>query len=308
MSLKIVLIGLGHMGRIHLEKLLSFQGVEVTGVVDVDEAALQALWDKQKLPVFSDYMAIPGDIDGVVVSSPTKTHYNVARAFLQRGCHVFVEKPITSTIEEAQALVDIAREKGLILQIGHLERFNPAYKKYLSSVTRPVFVETRRMSGFTGRSVDIDVVLDLMIHDIDLVLSIARSPVKELRAQGTCLATEKLDMASAWIEFENGCVANLTASRVSVDKVRVLNIFERDSQAHIDLLRGRLFKMTRRQGGGLEGSEYSADKVDSVKEELMEFIEAIRWNKRPSVGGEEGRDALLVAEQIKQYIAEHQSN
>jgi predicted dehydrogenase len=307
MPLKIALIGAGHMGRIHLEKLIDFEDVEVGGVVDVDRNTLNNISEKHQVPIFADYKDIPDGLAGVVIASSTGTHYKVAKNFLEKGVHVFIEKPITSRINQGEELVELAERQGLILQIGHLERFNPAYREAISHIKKPLFIEARRMSNFTGRSTDIDVVLDLMIHDIDLILSIMKEDVTEIRAHGLHFASDKLDMVSAWLEFAGGCVACITASRVSVNKERNITIFEKNKQYFVDLLNGRLTGKTKKQDGSIETLEYEADKVDSVKEELSEFIYSIRGDKTPCVGGKEGLRALVIAEQIKAYIARNKA-
>lgn len=307
MSLKIALIGAGHMGSIHLGKLIDLEDVEVGGVVDVDRNTLNDISEKYQVPIFTDYRDIPDGQAGVVIASSTGTHYEVAKNFLEKGVHVFIEKPITSRISEGEELVELAKRQGLILQIGHLERFNPAYNEAISHIKKPLFIEARRMSNFTGRSTDIDVVLDLMIHDIDLTLSIVKEDVTEIRAHGLHFASDKLDMVSAWLEFAGGCVACITASRVSVNKERNITIFEKNKQYFVDLLNGRLTGKTKKQDGSVETLEYEADKVDSVKEELSEFIYSIRGDKTPCVGGKEGLRALVIAEQIKAYIARNKT-
>jgi len=307
MSLKIALIGAGHMGRIHLEKLIGFEDVEVGGVVDIDRNTLTGISEKHQVPVFIDYKDIPAGLAGVVIASSTGTHHEVAKNFLEKGVHVFIEKPITSKINQGEELVELAEKQGLILQIGHLERFNPAYKEAISHIKKPLFIEARRMSNFTGRSTDVDVVLDLMIHDIDLTLSMVKEDVTEIRAHGLPFASDKLDMVSAWLEFAGGCVAFITASRVSVNKERNITIFEKNKQYFVDLLNGRLTVKTKKQDGTIETLEYEADKVDSVKEELSEFIYSIRGDKTPCVGGKEGLRALVIAEQIKAYIARNKA-
>lgn len=307
MPLKIALIGAGHMGRIHLGKLLGFEDVEVIGVTDIDKSMLNGISENHNLPVFQDYRDIAEGLTGAVIASSTDSHYEIAKHFLEKGVHVFIEKPITKEITQGEALVEIAEKRGLILQIGLLERFNPAMKKAASHVNRPLFIDARRMSSFTGRSTDIDVVLDLMIHDIDLVLSIVNDDVGAINAYGMPFVSEKLDMATAWIEFRGGCVACIAASRVSVNKERTITIFENDRRYFVDLLNGRLTGTIKKHDGDIDTVDYEADKVDSVKEELLEFISSIRGEKKPRVGGREGLKALIVAEQIKEYIATNKS-
>jgi len=303
MSIKVALVGVGHMGRIHLGKLLGFTDVEILGVMDVDGDILDNIYKQHRLPVYVDYRKIPDTVTGVVIASPTESHYEMAKYFLERGTHVFMEKPITKEISQGKELVEIAERLGVILQIGLLERFNPAIKEATAHIERPLFVEARRMSSFTGRSTDIDVVLDLMIHDIDLTLSIVRDDVLEIRAYGMPFVSDKLDMATAWIKFSGGCVACITASRVSVNKERSFTVFEGEKKYFVDLLNGRLTGTLVRHDGEVDTFEYQADKVDSVKEELLEFIGSIKGEKKPRVDGREGLNALIVAEQIKKIAA-----
>ncbi|OPY80424.1 MAG: Inositol 2-dehydrogenase [Syntrophorhabdus sp. PtaU1.Bin153] len=306
MPLRIVLVGAGHMGKIHADKLASFSDVDIVGVVDVDAAMARDLAQKYEAPWFEDYKALLGHAEGVVIASPTETHHRIAKDFLETGSHVFIEKPIARTQEEGTELVDLAKSANRILQIGHLERLNPAFTAAAPFIKNPVLLETRRASEFTGRSVDIDVVLDLMIHDIDLVLSLVNGEVKKVRAQGFSLVTENLDVASAQVEFTNGCTANLTANRISAVKERSLRIFQQDECIFVDLLNGRVTNMVKEGEGSVEIKEHTADKLDAVKHELMAFVRSITTMSDPIVKGEDGLKALVLAHQIKTYIAEKQ--
>ncbi|HOF57015.1 MAG TPA: Gfo/Idh/MocA family oxidoreductase [Syntrophorhabdaceae bacterium] len=303
MSIKIALVGAGHMGRIHLGKLIELEDVEVLGVVDVDRNALDNVYKNHRLPIYEDYKNISDIIDGVVISSPTESHYEMAKYFLERGVHVFIEKPITTEIAQGKELVEISDKLNLVLQIGLLERFNPAIKEAMKHIERPLFIEARRMSSFTGRSTDIDVVLDMMIHDIDLTLSVVKDDVYEIQAYGMPFVSDKLDMASAWIKFSSGCTACITASRVSVNRERSFAIYESKKRYFVDLLSGRLTGTVIGYGGGVDTFEYEADKVDSVKEELLEFISSISGGKKPRISGKEGVNALVIAEKIKKIAA-----
>jgi len=304
MPLRIALVGAGHMGRIHLEKLASFSDVQLAGVADVDAERAAELAERYTVPCFQDYRKLLGTADGVIVATPTETHYPIARDFLESGAHVLIEKPITSNQEEAINLIRLQQQKELILQVGFLERFNPAFVKSLSFVHEPLIVESSRASGFTGRSTDIDVVLDLMIHDIDLVLSIVKQDVRDVRAQGISFVMDKLDMASARIEFTNGCVANFNANRISAKKERTLTIFEKSRNLYIDLLNRRVIVAVREDGGNITTDEYSVDQLDAVQQEISKFIESIALRGKPVVSGEDGLRALALADRIKQYIAE----
>ena len=304
MSLRIAVIGLGHMGKIHLNKLVSFEGIEVSAVIDVDMACAQELSQKTGVKACEDYREAIQLCDAAIIASPTETHYAVGKTLLEAGKHVFMEKPITVSPEEAEELIHIANEKKLVFQIGHLERFNPAFSRALQFIQEPLLVEATRISPFTGRSTDVDVVLDLMIHDLDLVLSLVNNEICGLSAQGICFMTDKLDAVNARIEFSGGCVADITASRISPRKERALTIYERDKSISIDLLQGKCISIIKNIKGEVETTEYTATKIDPVQEELSEFINSIREGKTPTITGTDGLKALMLAAEIKGYIAE----
>lgn len=306
MSLKIVLIGLGHMGRIHFNKLIALKDVDVAAIVDVNTAIAKELSGKTSVKAYEDYREAIKLCDGAIIASTTETHYAIGKAFLEAGKHVFMEKPIAVTPAEAQELVDTAGKRRLIFQIGHLERFNPAFSQASYQISKPILIEASRLSPFTGRSTDVDVVLDLMIHDLDLVLSLVAEEIRGLTAQGICFMTDKLDAVNARIEFTGGCVANITASRISPKKERSLTIYENDKSHTIDLLQGKYVNIIRNHNGKVDISEYTATKIDSVQEELTEFIDSIQGKKTPSVTGTDGLKALVLVDRIKEYIAEKQ--
>ena len=304
MPIKMALVGCGHMGRIHLEKLSSFNDIKLAGIADVDTEQVNQLVQQHKVTAFNDYRKLLGNTDGVIIATPTETHYQIAKDFLETGAHVLIEKPITSNQGEAKELIELSKAKQLILQVGFLERFNPAFLKALPDIKKPLFIESRRASEFTGRSTDIDVVLDLMIHDIDLILSIVKDNVLDIRAQGVSFIMDKLDVASARVEFSNGCIANLTANRISAKKERTLTIFEKDRNFFIDLLNRRVVFAVKKNGGDINTEEYSVDQVDAVKYEITAFLDSINKGASPIVKGEDGLLALALADQIKQYIAD----
>jgi predicted dehydrogenase len=306
MSLKIAIIGLGHMGKIHLNKLITFDDIEISAVVDVNMACAKELSQNTGMKACEDYREAIQSCDGAIIASPTETHYAVGKAFLEAGKHVFMEKPITVNPEEARELINIADTGKLIFQIGHLERFNPAFSHALQFVEKPVLIEASRISPFTGRSIDVDVVLDLMIHDLDLVLSLVNKEIQKVSAQGICFMTDKLDAVTASIEFTGGCVANITASRISPKKERALTIYEHDKSISIDLLQGKCLSIIKNNNGSVDTAEYVAAKIDPVQEELSEFIDSIKEGKTPTVTGVDGLKALILAARIKEYIAEKQ--
>jgi predicted dehydrogenase len=306
MSLKIAVIGLGHMGKIHLNKLASFEGIEVSAVVDIDMACAKDLSNNTGMKAYGDYREAIHSCDGAIIAAPTETHYTIAKAFLEAGKHVFIEKPITIYPDEAQDLISTADKARLVFQVGHLERLNPAFSRALQFVQKPLLIEASRISPFTGRSTDVDVVLDLMIHDLDLVLSLVHEEIQNVDAQGICFMTDKLDAVNTRIEFVGGCVANFTASRISPRKERALTIYEHDKSISIDLLQGKCVSIIKNRNGKVGTTEYIAAKIDPVQEELSEFINSIKGGKTPTVTGVDGLKALILAARIKEYIAEKQ--
>lgn len=303
MPLRIALVGAGHMGRIHLSKLVEFEDVTVTAVAETSKEVALAVSERYNTQIQNDYHGVP-DVDGVVIATPTETHLEIARWFLERGSHVFLEKPIATDVEEARILIDLARERKRTLQIGHLERFNPAFMKATSMIEKPFLIEAARLGPFTGRSTDVDIVLDLMIHDIDLVLSLVKSPVRELRAQGAPFYTDSTDAAGTRLEFEDGSIAVLEASRMSVQRERYMRVYERDRHFFIDLLTGKLTVMTRHSKGTIETSEYETGPSDAVRAELLEFVNSMKGTAAPTVTGEDGLLALELAGRISGYVSE----
>jgi len=302
MSLKLCVIGMGHMGRIHAGKLKEIEGVTLCGLVDADHGCLEEASKRHSASHFNHHMQALQFTDAALIATPTETHYAIAKDCLEKGIHVFMEKPITATVREAEELIALARVKHLVLQVGHLERFSPAFSRAMRYVKDPMFIESQRVSMFTGRSTDIDVIMDLMIHDIDLVLSIAGGKVTDVRAQGTQVVTDKIDVANARIEFDSGCVASLTASRASKKKERTFKIFQKDRYFNLDLLKGRMTTLTRDNKGTAQVEEYQAEQIDPVKDELREFVHAIQERRQPRVEGEHGLRALLLANLIRESI------
>ncbi len=303
MPVNVALIGLGHMGRIHLSKLSTFDNASVSGIYDIDEERAGECSRQYSVPVFRDYSEAIDNSACAVIATPTESHYSIARECLERGVHVFIEKPITVLPEEARRLVDIANSKGLILQVGHLERLNPALREALPHVKKPLFIETRRISPFTGRSTDVDVILDLMIHDLDLVLSLTRGTIEDISADGICFASQMYDTAQARIEFSDGCIANLIASRVAAHRERSITIYEENSTFYVDLMQGKLVTVTSAGDAKTDITEFTCGQMDPVKDELLQFIAAAAGNGIPSVGGIDGLNALELAYRIRNYIA-----
>jgi predicted dehydrogenase len=272
-------------------------------VADADAARARHIAAKHGCAAHDDPLELIAGVDLVSIAVPTELHHAVARGFLDAGVHVLVEKPIARTLEEADALVALARSRGALLAVGHLERFNPAFRALAAALDKPLFIDCERLSGFKQRGIDVDVVLDLMIHDIDLVLSLAKSEIAQLSACGFCVLTDSIDIANLRIEFADGCVANLSASRVSQQPVRKLRVFQHDRYASADLQAGKL-RVVRRdaRGGGVSEDEEEFDDRDALRAEIEGFVAAVRDGRPPPVSGEDGRRALALALEVGRLV------
>lgn len=299
-TLRAAVIGVGYLGRFHAQKWAQLAGVDLAGVVDSDAARASAVAAEVGSVAYTDYRDLLGQVDLVSVVVPTEHHYRVVRDCLEAGVHVLVEKPITQTVEEADALIELARDRDLLLQVGHLERFNPAWLALRPHVTTPLFIEAHRLAPFKPRGTDVSVVLDLMIHDLDLILSVVGSPVADVRASGTPVLTDGIDIGNARIEFENGCVANLTASRVSVGTLRKMRLFLKDQYLAIDFGERRV-NAARRSEDANEPIALEVIPVpagDALMNEIEAFARAVRQGEAVPVSGEDGRRALALALEI----------
>jgi predicted dehydrogenase len=304
-QMKICLIGAGHMGRIHAQKLAQMRDIRFTCVVDADEKQAKETAEKYGIPASTTLSrALKGGLDGAVVASPTETHFPIALELLKNGVHVFLEKPIAATPGEAKELVALAAKRNLVLQVGHLERFNPPFRRALPLICNPLSIEAKRTSAFTGRSTDIDVVYDLMIHDIDLVLSLNRSELRQITARGAKVMTKKIDVATARIEFADGCIATLTASRVSGTRERSLEIVQKDGYISLNFAGSNMLSVLQNGRGGKRRSHrYTASNPDPVNDELRAFVRAMKGKGRETlVTGEDGLRALILADAITELI------
>ena len=294
--MKVAVIGAGHMGRYHAEKFSRLKGVELAAVVDPDPA-------KAKV---SDYRTILDRIEAAVIAVPTDRHHEVARACLERGLHVLIEKPIAATLAQADELVELALKNKLTLQVGHVQRYSAAFQALARRVERPQYIDAERLAGFKQRGAEVDVILDLMIHDLDLALSLARADVASVSACGFRVLTGDTDIAAARIEFENGCVADLSASRVSQQLVRKFRVFQSGLYASADLQAGRL-RYVRQQAGAIEESEEMHEGTDALEAQARAFIDAVRGHQPPAVDGVEGRRVLKLALEIGRLVRERQA-
>ena len=310
------MIGVGYLGRFHAQKYAEARGCELVGVVDPDAAAREQVGAELHTRALSGHRELLGAVDAVSIVTPTPEHFPIARAFLEAGAHVLVEKPMTETPAEARELIAVAARAGRILQVGHLERFNAAILAAEPYLKSPNFLECNRMAPYRERGTDVNVVLDLMIHDIDIVQNIVGAPLASIDAVGTPVFSEEIDIANARLRFANGCVANVTASRVSMKTERKLRIFEGDAYLSIDLQQKILTVIRKRAPGETPGplpvtiEEQSLEGGDALKAEIESFLECIRTGRPPVVPGEAGLTALETAmritEQVNRSLAERQ--
>jgi predicted dehydrogenase len=300
-KIRVGVIGVGHFGRRHAEKYASFANAELVALCDLDTERAEETAAALNTASTTDYRTLLGHVDAVSVAVPTKGHFEVARAFLEAGAHVLVEKPITGTLEEADALVRLARDKKRILQVGHVERFSAAYRSIAQKINRPLYIESYRISPFQPRGTDVNVVLEVMIHDIDLLLALVASPVRSVLAVGAPILSEHEDVANARVEFESGAVANVTASRVGRKTERRLRIFQSDDYLSIDLAEGHVVRLYKKDSerpldfSSIGKEEWTLEKGDALKDELAAFIDSVASGRAPAVTGEMGREALAAA-------------
>lgn len=306
-TVKVAVVGVGHLGQHHARIYAELPGVELVAVADISEARRREVGSRLRVHAVPDYRSLLGKVDAVSVAVPTAAHYEISRAFLLAGIDVLVEKPITRTLPEADALVAVAAERQRILQVGHSERYNGAVQALATQVRDPGFIEVHRMGPFPGRGTDVDVVLDLMIHDIDIILTLVKSPVTAVSAVGVPVVSGQVDIANARVEFASGCVANLTASRVSGERLRKIRVFQRDTSFVLDYANQELhmFKQIAGDGTGksrLTRIEVPVERVEPLRQELMDFVGSVRTRRPPMVSGEAGREAIAVATQIIQRL------
>jgi predicted dehydrogenase len=307
-KIRAAVIGVGYLGRFHAQKYAQLAECELVAVVDAREEVRNAVAAEVKSSGLADYRELLGKVDAVSVVTPTPAHFEIADAFLQSGAHVLVEKPITETPDQARALIARARGRKRVLQVGHLERFNSAILAAEPYLSTPRFIECQRLAPYKERGTDVNVVLDLMIHDIDLIQSLARSEIVSIDAIGTPVFSGEIDIANARIRFDNGCVANATASRVSLKTERKLRIFEDDAYISLDLQQKILTLIRKREGVPAPGQlpvsieEANLEQGDALKSEIESFLGCIRNDRQPIVSGEDGLRALETAIRITEQV------
>lgn len=303
-KVKAAVVGVGHLGRFHAQKLSALNDlVEFVGIFDLNEARLKEVCQELGTEALKSLDDVIEKADAVIVASSTPSHYEICKKLLSNGRHVFVEKPITQTSKEAVELCELAEKNSLVLQVGHVERFNPALLSVRKKLKDPLFIECHRLAPFKVRSTEVDVVLDLMIHDLDVILSLIKSPPVKVSAVGTPVLTKKVDIANARIEFENGAVANVTSSRVSQNTQRKFRVFQQDQYLSIDFQSGEVNLLTKtgewnEEELPLEAESFSLEKGDALMEEARSFVQAIQNGTEASVTGRDGLRALKLAEEI----------
>lgn len=308
--MRVAVVGVGQIGKEHARIYASLPQVRLVGVADIDRGRGEAVATRYGVAYYADYRALLDQVEAVSVAVPTESHCEITCDFLRHGVSVLVEKPLARTLEEADAMIQQAERTGAILQVGHLERFNPSVRALTQMVTEPKFFEVHRLGIFTERSLDIDVVLDLMIHDLDIVLSLVRAPVVEVKAVGVPILTPSVDIANARLEFADGCVANLTASRISREKVRKLRLFQPNDYISLDYSENHLDVVSLQPTGPgakplIRSRRLEVEKYEPLRAQIESFLECVREKKKPLVSGEDGRRALALALTVVRRIEEH---
>lgn len=309
--IKSAVIGVGHLGQAHARIYSTLEQAELVAVCDINEASGRAIAERHGTRFVRDYRELLGEVEAVSVATPTVNHHEITCAFLEAGVHVLVEKPIARTLDEADEMIRLAESKNLVLQVGHIERFNPAFVALQRHVSRPRFFEAHRMGIFTPRSLDIDVVMDLMVHELDIIASLVNSAVVKLEAVGIPILTPKIDLANARLEFADGCIANITASRVSGERLRKLRVFQPNEYYSLDYAEQQvaMCKLTPPKAAGalpeIVAEGLQIEKREPLLAEIESFVTAVQTRTAPVVSGTEGRRALALATEVLEKIKAH---
>ncbi|MFZ1983962.1 MAG: Gfo/Idh/MocA family oxidoreductase [Desulfatitalea sp.] len=307
-KLRVAVVGVGYLGKFHAEKYARMPDVELIGVVDANRDQADGIARQYGTHAFYHHIDLLGKVDAVSIAVPTELHYTISRDFLENDVDLLIEKPITSQLEQADDLLQMAERRGCIIQVGHLERFNPAVVALEGIVNQPRFIESHRLSIFKERGLDVSVVLDLMIHDIDIILNFVRSKVTRIHAAGIPVITGNADIANARLEFENGCIANVTASRISMKNERKIRLFQKEAYISVNFA-NREITIVRQTGEATQGivpgttvDQRCFTQADALEDELKSFVKAVATRQVPEVTGQMGRDALKIALSIMDQI------
>lgn len=303
-------VGIGYLGKFHAEKYASLPHVELAGLVDLDLEKAKSIASSLGVEAWNDYRALFGKVDAVSIVVPTPLHFAVSKDFLQNGIDVLIEKPMTTTLEEAERLIEIAETEGRLIQVGHLERYNPAVMAIEEQIQAPMFIEADRLSIYNERGTDVSVVLDLMIHDIDIISSFVKSKIIHLHAAGMPVISEHVDIANARVEFESGCIANVTASRISNKNERKIRVFQKNAYFSIDFARREISIIEKSEAEeetaalipGMTSRQLCFPQADALQTEIEAFVNAVRTREKPLVSGEVGRNALKIALTVMKKI------
>jgi len=300
-SLRVGVIGVGHLGTRHAQIYAAMPQVRLVGICDIDPARATALAKTLHCLAFRDYRALLGTVDAVSLAVPTSWHGEIGLTLLRNGIHVLIEKPIATNLREADALIRMARRQRVIVQVGHVERFNAAIHTAMNYLTHPRFIEVHRLSPYPFRGTDVSVVLDVMIHDLDLILALVHSPIRRIAALGVPVLSTSEDIANARLEFSSGCVANLTASRISDESIRRIRVFQEDSYLSIDY-KAQTVELARKTGHSVHRVNLPVNQRPPLQDELAAFVHSVISKRPPAVSGEDGRAALALALRIEQTM------
>ncbi len=306
--MRLGVVGVGYLGKFHAEKYARMENADLVGVVDTQRSQADGVASRFNTQSFYNHRDLIGKVDAVSIAVPTPEHFAVSRDFLENDIDVLIEKPITTSLEEADDLIRLSESRGLIVQVGHLERFNPAVTALQGVVKKPMFIESHRLSIYQDRCTDVSVVLDLMIHDIDIILNFVKSDIKSIQASGISVISNHVDIANARLTFETGCVANVTASRISTKNERKIRLFQKDAYVSVDFANHDITLVRKNEsatGGIVPGAEIqqmSFLKGDALEDELTSFVNAVIQRQQPEVTGQMGRDALKIALHIMDQI------
>lgn len=312
-KLRVGVVGAGYLGRFHAEKYARMDDVELVGVVDIDKSQAEDVAGKFNTKAYSHHQYLFGKVDAVSVVVPTPAHFSVAKDILENNIDVLIEKPMSETTEQADELIGFAKSRSLIIQVGHLERFNPAVVALQDIIKKPMFIESHRLSIYKDRCTDVSVVLDLMIHDIDIILNFVRSEIVGIHAAGVPVISGQVDIANARLEFKSGCIANVTSSRISTKNERKIRLFQKNAYISVDFANQGITVIQQNdniEGGlipGMEIKQLSLAKGDALEDELKSFVKAVRRREAPEVTGQMGREALKIALSIMKQISDTNS-